>query len=125
MSMVLWIQLENDPEDYAPDDLGFLLDGLDDIDEQCTELQVQPLSEFVDYSDVEYNMSEDELDESWLAENAKWVSPADLLITLQSLEQAMVDEDDDEDLIDEVRYLINRCAEAEQAAVRVRLIAVM
>lgn len=124
MSMVLWIKLESDSDDVAPDDLGYLLDELEDIDAHCEELGVLPLSEFVDYSDVEYNMSEDDLDESWLTDNAKWVNPTELLITIRALETALTESGDNNEVLEELQIILQRCAEAEENAVQVRLIAV-
>ncbi|MFZ6709585.1 MULTISPECIES: hypothetical protein [unclassified Undibacterium] len=125
MSMVLWIKLDSDSDDMAPDDLGYLLDELEDIDAQCEELGVQPLSEFVDYSDVEYNMSEDDLDESWLAENAKWVNPTELLTSIRALEAALTESGDNNEVLEELQIILLRCIEAENKAAQVRLIAVM
>lgn len=125
MSMVLWIKLDSDSDDMAPDDLGYLLDELEDIDAQCEELGVQPLSEFVDYSDVEYNMSEDDLDESWLAENAKWVNPTELLTSIRALEAALTESGDNDEVLEELQIILLRCIEAENKAAQVRLIAVM
>ncbi|MES2039037.1 MAG: hypothetical protein V4495_14475 [Pseudomonadota bacterium] len=125
MSMVLWIKLDSDSDDMAPDDLGYLLDELEDIDAHCEELDVQPLSEFVDYSDVEYNMSEDDLDESWLAENAKWVNPTELLISIRALEAALTESGDNNEVLEELQIILLRCIEAENKAAQVRLIAVM
>lgn len=125
MSMVLWIQLESDSDDVAQDDLGYLLDELEDIDAQCEEQGVQALSEFVDYSDVEYNISEEDLDENWPAENAKWVSPTELLISVRALEAALSESGDNNEVLEELQIIGQRCKEAEQNAVQVRLIAVM
>lgn len=129
MSTVLWMTLENDPDDFAPDDLAVLYDNMDALDEKCASLEVVALTEFVDFSDMELNVSEDDMDddeaEQWLADNAKWVNPAELLATLRALEQALVEADDDQDLIEDLQYCIERCETAEQDAVRVRLIAVM
>ena len=125
MSMVLWIKLDSDSDDMAPDDLGYLLDELEDIDAHCEELDVQPLSEFVDYSDVEYNMSEDDLDESWLAENAKWVNPTELLTSIRALEAALTESGDNNEVLEELQIILLRCIEAENKTAQVRLIAVM
>lgn len=125
MSMVLWIKLDSDSDDMAPDDLGYLLDELENIDAHCEELGVQPLSEFVDYSDVEYNMSEDDLGESWLAENAKWVNPTELLTSIRALEAALTESGDNNEVLEELQIILLRCIEAENKAAQVRLIAVM
>jgi hypothetical protein len=125
MSTVLWISLETDPEDFAPDDLGYLFNSLDTLDAQCSQLKVRPLSQFVDDSDLEYNMSEVDLGEKWLQENAKWSNASELLVTLRVLEKALIESENDEDILEEIRYVAHRCAEAEKHNTRVRLISVM
>jgi len=129
MSTVLWMILENDADDFAPDDLAALYASMDGLDEQCADLGVAAFSDYVDFSDMELNVSEDDMDEDeaeqWLQDNAKWVNPADLLATLRVLEQSLAEANDDEDLIEDLRYCIERCENAVQDTVRVRLIAVM
>lgn len=129
MSTVLWMILENDDDDFAPDDLAALYASMDALDEQCADLSVAALSDFVDFSDMELNVSEEDMGEEeaeqWLADHAKWVKPAELLATLRVLEQALAEAGDDEELIEDLRYCIERCETAEQDAVSVRLIAVM
>ncbi len=125
MSMVLWIKLETDSTDFAPDDLGYLFDQLEILDQQCGAFKVKRLSEFVDYSDMEFNISEEDLDEEWLQENKKLVDATELLITLRALENIVIESDENDDLLEEIRYVMSRCVEAEKQGVRVRLIAVM
>jgi hypothetical protein len=125
MSIVFWLKSEADPDDFAPDDLAGLSDRIDEIDEICRRHHVKPLGEFVDDSDLEFNMSEEELDEDWLRQNAKWVSAAELLDTLNALAAALDEAGDDQDLAEEISYAAHRCGEAEKAGLRVRLIAVM
>jgi len=125
MSMALWIMLETDSEDYVPEDLGYMFEQLEALDQQCDQLQVKPLGEFVDYSDAEFNLSEDELDESWLKEHAKYVSPTELLTTFRALEGVLSQSVDEEGLLEEVHYAMNRCIEAEKQSIRVRLLALI
>ena len=40
MSTVLWMILENDADDFAPDDLAALYASMDGLDEQCADLGV-------------------------------------------------------------------------------------
>jgi hypothetical protein len=125
MSTVLWIQLETDEEEFLPDDLGYLYRQVDELDQQCRALNVQPLGEFIDYSDMELNFSEEDLDEEWAEENKKMVNPGELLKTLRALENNVNESEEGAELLEEIRYIINRCAEAEKNNVQVRLVAVM
>ena len=61
MSTVLWCSLQSDSYDYCPDDLGLLYDRIEELDGLCAKVGVKPLSDFLDESDVEFNLSEEEL----------------------------------------------------------------
>ena len=131
MSTVIWTMLESDPEDFCPDDLGYLEENAEALDELCDTLGVTPLTELCDMSDLEYNMSEEELDESWLKENAKWLAAGTILPTITALQRALssgsadFDPDTTSELSDELAYIAERCGQAETAGVRVRLLVVM
>ena len=125
MSTVLWLSLESDPEDFAPDDLGCLFDELSALDQHCSNAKVKPLSEFLDSSDFLYNTSDEDLGEEWLEANAKWVNPEDLLTSLRAVEGILSQSEDEDDLLDEVRYAADRCVDAQRQGARVRLIVVM
>ena len=127
MSMVLWASLETDTDDFMPDDLFSMFDKLEALDARCDQLQVKKLSELVDNSDLEFNMSDEDLGEDWLVENANWMHAAELLKTLQAMETALKDseEDDDEQLLEEIQYAVGRFVEAEKNNTRVRLLALI
>lgn len=139
MSTVLWIRLESDPDDFIPDDLYELFDKLDALDQRCQGLGVRTLTEFVDFSDVEANLADGadfaddedaaedlaEDDEDWSEENARWVSPAELLETLNALREDLAGDESQDGVLEELAQLIDRCEEAVHNEERVRLIAVM
>src|SRR4030095_5485754 len=54
----------------------------ENLDEVAKSLGVRPLSDFIDTTDMQYNFSEEDLPESWIAENEKWFAPADALPSL-------------------------------------------
>lgn len=135
MTTVLWVKLETDPEDFVPDDLYELYDRLDELDEHCRGLGVQPLTDFIDFSDTDYSLAADEgfdededeesePDEEWLEEDAKWINPSELLESLTALREAIGSEDQDEQLHDELAHAIERCSEAVRRNASVRLAAV-
>lgn len=134
MTTVLWVKLETDPEDFVPDDLYELYERLGELDEHCRDLGVQPLTDFIDFTDADYNLAADEdfkededeeiePDEEWLEEDAKWVNPSELLETLIALRGAIGSEDQDEQLHDELAHATERCSEAVRRNASVRLIA--
>ncbi len=139
VSTVLWIRLESDPDDFIPDDLYELFDKLDALDRHCQGLGVRTLTEFVDFSDVESNLAgeadfaddEDAAEDSaeddagWSEEDAKWISPAELLETLNALREDLAGDESQDGVLEELAQVIDRCEEAVHNEDRVRLIAVM
>jgi len=122
MSTVLWAELKNDPEDFASDDLYFLYKAADNLDAQCKALQVTPLIELLDHSDLQFNHSDEDLDEAWLEANAKWLQPEAILPTLRALEKQI---SNNEDLHQDIEYAIERFEHAEKQGTSVRLLVVM
>lgn len=122
MSTVLWAELQNDPEDFASDDLYFLYKAADTLNARCQSLKVPPLLDLLDHSDLQFNLSDEELEESWLDENAKWLKPEEALPTLRALAQELTD---NEDLLQDIEYAIERFEAAEKQGTNVRLLVVM
>jgi hypothetical protein len=57
----------------------------DELDQLAESLGVRKLSDFIDTTDMQFNFSEEDLPESWIAENEKWFSPADALPSLTKI----------------------------------------
>lgn len=109
MSKVLWIKLENDSGKFDPDDLACMYNELDELDQQCSRLGVAPLSKFIEGEE---------------AKQQKLVDAAELSKTLRTLKNARLHSGEEDDLLDEIRFAIRRCDDAEKAGVAIRLIAV-
>lgn len=141
MSTVLWVRLESDPDDFVPDDLYELFEHLEALDGRCQGLGFRTLTDFVDFSDMEYAIAGDDFDddgddedddeeaaeedERWLEEHAKWVAPAELLETLNVLRADLAGDESQDQVLEEIAQVIERCEEAVRNEARVRLIAVM
>lgn len=88
MSDTIWVRRKSrvGTNDSGDDfDHSFFCRSADELDALAESLGLRKLSEFFDMTDVEYNMSEDELPETWIAENEKWFVPRDALPTLTKL----------------------------------------
>jgi hypothetical protein len=57
----------------------------DALDSLSVSFGVRKLSDFFDTTDAQFNMSDEELPESWIAENEKWFIPADALPALRKI----------------------------------------
>lgn len=138
MSTVLWVRLESDPDDFVPDDLYELFAHLEALDGRCLSLGVRALTDFVDYSDMVYALSDDfeeeeaesdedteAEDERWLDEHAEWVDAAELLVTLNALRADLAGDEGQDQVLEEIAQVIERCDEAISNDARLRLIAVM
>ncbi len=66
-------------------DLSLFYNFADILDGITDKLEVVKLSEFFDFSDLEFNLSDEELPESWISENQKWFSPQAALPSICSI----------------------------------------
>lgn len=129
MSMAIWCALQNDPEDYYPDDLYCLLGRLDIFDRYCTEAGVSPLSELLDESDVVYNsLGEEELGDEdaakkWLEEHARWLAPEIVLASVEAL--IKLTDCFKNETLEELTHIKERCLAAQKDQTQVRLLAVL
>jgi hypothetical protein len=88
MSETIWVRrksrvgTDDSWDDY---DHSLFYKKAEALDSLSVSLNVRKLTEFFDTTDIEYNMSEDELPESWIAENEKWFVPAEALPALRKI----------------------------------------
>jgi len=57
----------------------------EELDKLAENLGVRRLSDFLDTTDMQYNLSDEDLPESWIVENEKWFSPVDALSSLAKI----------------------------------------
>lgn len=55
------------------------------LDKLAQSIGVCKLSHFFDTTDLQYNMAEEDLPETWIAENENWFSPSDALPVLTKI----------------------------------------
>ncbi len=88
MSDTIWVRRKSK---VGTDDSGDDVDHsifcrcADEIDSLAKSLGTRGLSDFFDFTDYQYNMSDDDLPETWVADNEKWFSPADALPSLTQI----------------------------------------
>lgn len=88
MSDTIWVRRKSRAGiDDSGDDFDHSLFARlsEELDQVAQQLGVRKLSDFIDTTDMQYNLSEDELPESWIAENEKWFAPADALPALSRI----------------------------------------
>lgn len=85
MSDTLWFLREGQTEDGDDVDHTAMLNSSEQLDALADALAVSKLSAFYDYSDLEFNLSEEDLDEGWIAENSQWHDPAPALESVNAL----------------------------------------
>jgi len=88
MSDTIWVRRKSQAgTDDSGDDFDHSLfcKASEELDKLAESLGVRPLSDFIDTTDMHFNFSEEDLPESWIAENEKWFAPADALPSLTKI----------------------------------------
>jgi hypothetical protein len=122
MSDTIWFLREGHTEDGDDYDHTLMLNASEQLDALAESLGVQKLSDFHDYSDLEFNVSEEELDEEWITENSQWHDPAPALESvttlLANLDRLEIPEEDRQPLQEELedchQKLRNAVADGEK-----------
>jgi hypothetical protein len=88
MSDTIWVRRKSRAgTDESSDDFDHTLfcKNADELDALAESVGMRKLSDFFDTTDLQYNMSDDDLPETWIAENEKWFQPSDALPTLRKI----------------------------------------
>ena len=109
MGDTLWLLFEGRPR-KDDSDHSQMLDYSEELDALAGQLGVMPLSSFFDWTDYQFNLAEEGLDEDWIAENETWHLPTPAATTLQALISAIdrnpppfrIDADDRHELVAEL-----------------------
>ncbi|WP_338848445.1 hypothetical protein V8J88_06125 [Massilia sp. W12] len=137
MSMVIWAELETEHRralargeeeldiDSLPDDLPQLHEALETLNARSLQLGQTALMEMVDFSDLEYNHSEEELPDDWLDQHAKWLEPQALRQVITALANDVAAQGGQTDLLQELHHVLARCGQAQAEESRIRLVVVM
>ncbi len=75
MGDTIWILRKSQVDRGDDFDHSIFCKHIDKLDKLAIELGVSKLSDFLDYSDLEFNFSEEELTEPLVEENQKWFEP--------------------------------------------------
>jgi hypothetical protein len=88
MSDTIWVRRKSKAgTDDSGDDFDHSLfcKHSDALDELADSLAVDKLSDYFDTTDLQFNMSEEDLPESWIVENEQWFEPNSALIALNKI----------------------------------------
>jgi len=124
MSDTIWVRRKSQAgtEDSGDDyDHSLFCEASEELDKLANSLGVRMLSDFIDTTDMQFNMSEDDLPESWIAENEKWFAPADALPSLKKIIERLksgkangIEEDLRAELVEELEDCLVKVSGAEQ-----------
>ena len=124
MSDTIWVRRKSrvGTEDSGDDfDHSLFCKASEELDKLAESLGVRKLSDFIDTTDMQYNMSDDDLPESWIAENEKWFAPADALASLSKIVERLrlgevkgIKEKLRPELLEELEDCLNKVTEAER-----------
>lgn len=88
MSDTIWVRRKSrvGTDDSGDDfDHSLFCRSSDQLDALAASLGVRKLSDFFDTTDLQYNMSDEDLPESWVAENEKWFQPSEALPAMRKI----------------------------------------
>ncbi|MBF0101405.1 MAG: hypothetical protein HQK77_10905 [Desulfobacterales bacterium] len=83
MSNTLWVVRKSKKNDGNDFDHSVFYKLSDQLDTLAQFLKVKKLSDFLDVTDMQFNMSDEDLSESWISENQKWFKPSLALPSLK------------------------------------------
>ena len=124
MSDTIWVRRKSrvGTEDSGDDfDHSLFCKASEELDKLAESLGVRKLSDFIDTTDMQYNMSDDDLPESWIVENEKWFAPADALASLSKIVERLrlgevkgIKEKLRPELLEELEDCLKKVTEAER-----------
>jgi len=88
MSDTIWVRRKSRVGTYdSSDEFDHTLfcKSSDELDALAVSLGVRKLSDFFDTTDLQYNMSDKDLPETWITENEKWFQPSDALPAIRKI----------------------------------------
>jgi hypothetical protein len=87
MGSTIWVLARSRREHGDDYDHSLFYAHADELDALAEEIGARKLSEFFDWSDLEFNSSDQPLQESWIEEHETWHSPRDALPSLKAVIQ--------------------------------------
>jgi len=124
MGDTIWVRRKSrvGTEDSGDDfDHSLFSKASEELDRLAETLGVRKLSDFIDTTDMQYNLSDDDLPESWIVENEKWFAPADALPSLSKIVECLrsgevkgIKEKLRPELLEELEDCLSKVTEAER-----------
>ena len=88
MSDTIWVRRKSKvgTDDSGGDfDHSLFCEHAEELDDLADALSVAKLSDYFDTTDLQFNMADEDLPESWIVENEQWFEPADALTALNKI----------------------------------------
>lgn len=88
MSDTIWVRRKSKvgTEDSGDDvDHSIFCKCSDELDDLAKSLGTRNLSDFFDTTDYQANLSDDDLPDTWIADNEQWFAPADAVPALEKI----------------------------------------
>ena len=124
MSDTIWVRRKSQvgTDDSGDDfDHSLFCKASQALDGLAESLGVRKLSDFFDTTDLQFNMSDEDLPETWIVENEKWFAPSDALPALARIVERLksgeakgVKEKIRAELIEELEDCLAKVKAAEQ-----------
>lgn len=123
MGDTIWVRRKSraGAEDSGDDfDHSLFCRASEELDKLADSLGVRKLSDFIDTTDMQYNLSDDDLPETWIAENERWFAPEDALPALRKIVERLkagevkgIKEKLRPDLLEELEDCLAKVSEAQ------------
>lgn len=124
MSDTIWVRRKSQAgTDSSGDDFDHsaFCKNSEELDKLAEVVGVRKLSDFFDTTDLQYNMSEEDLPETWIEENEKWFFPSDALPALEKIVEHLkagevkgIKEKSRPELLEELKDCLAKVSEAER-----------
>ncbi len=88
MGDTIWVRRKSKVgTDESGDDFDHSLfcELAEELDSLADSLSVSRLSDYFDTTDLQFNLSDEDLPESWIVENEQWYPPANTVIALNKI----------------------------------------
>jgi hypothetical protein len=123
MGDTIWVRRKSraGTEDSGDDfDHSHFCRASEELDRLSDSLGVRKLSDFIDTTDMRYNLSDDDLPQTWIAENERWFAPEDALPALRKIVERLkagevkgIKEKLRPDLLEELEDCLAKVSEAQ------------
>ena len=124
MSDTIWVRRKSKvgTDDSGDDfDHSLFCEYAEELDNLAEALSVAKLSDYFDTTDLQFNLSEEDLPESWIVENEQWFEAGAALIALNKIIESLkaselkwIEEDAKAELLEELEDCETKVAMAKE-----------